>query len=242
MAGHSLVWHATPCGRPCRCATLLHSLKNAPQLWLHSSSLQPYLPQAGLVWHLGQTRSLPSGRADAERLGTKHQQLHSAHSAQLVTHTIGRILGREAVHQASCCYPQAGGRGALVLRCRACAAAGLPLRLVLLLTRLAQLPAANGTSPRAMVRRHAVLRAKLSNEYVPPYCRAAPVAMETGTGHVNGCLDVLQMQEAQFTVQPQGAGHSTPSPCMMVNKPLVCRETDRALAHGRHPRSRSQMP
>lgn len=42
---------------------------------------------------------------------------------------------------------QAGGQAAMVSRCRACAAAGLPLRLVLLLTRLAKRPTANGTTP-----------------------------------------------------------------------------------------------
>lgn len=40
----------------------------------------------------------------------------------------------------------------MVSRCRACAAAGLPLRLVLLLTRLAKRPTANGTTPHGGVR------------------------------------------------------------------------------------------
>lgn len=47
---------------------------------------------------------------------------------------------------------QAGGHGALVMRCRACAAAGLPLRLVLLLVHLARQPKANGATPHAGVR------------------------------------------------------------------------------------------
>ncbi len=46
---------------------------------------------------------------------------------------------------------QAGGPAALVPRCRACAAARLPLRLVLLLTRLARQPVPNGATPRSLV-------------------------------------------------------------------------------------------
>lgn len=46
---------------------------------------------------------------------------------------------------------QAGGPTALVPRCRACAAARLPLRLVLLLTRLARQPVPSGATPRSLV-------------------------------------------------------------------------------------------
>jgi hypothetical protein len=122
-----------------------------------------------------------------------------------------------STHQVCCYIPQAGRRGALVLRCRACAAAGLPLRLVLLLTRLAQPPAANGASPRGMVRRRAVLHAQVSGERLMLQFDAAPIAMETCTGHSTGCLEALQMQEAQFTVQLQSAEHSTLNPCMVTN-------------------------